>query len=117
MRDQFVSKVFRQLLDQGYLHTANNLLVVAGGRAERELFRSLSFTNVTITNLDCVEAAEHENPSNGLAKAQHLSYSPRSFEWVIVVDGHITARPACAQLKCVPSVLQRRHRSRSKTLC
>ena len=77
VRDQFVSKVFRQLLDQGYLHAANNLLVVAGGRAERELFRSLSFTNVTITNLDSVEAAEHLEPFQWACEdAQHLSYSP-----------------------------------------
>ena len=87
MRDQFVSKVFRQLLDQGHLHAANNLLVVAEGRAERELFRSLSFTNVTITNLDSAEAAEHLEPFQWACEdAQHLSYSPRSFEWVIVVD-------------------------------
>ena len=66
MRDQFVSKLFRQL-DQGYLHTANNLLVVAGGRAERELFRSLSLpTSQSLT--DSAEAAEHLEPFQGLRR-------------------------------------------------
>ena len=88
MREQFVRKVFRELLEQGCLNTTNELLVVAGGRAERELFQTLSFTNVTITNLDSVEAAEHLEPFRWAHEdAQHLSYSPKSFEWVVVVDG------------------------------
>ena len=88
MRSQFVSKVFRNLLDQGRLKTTDEFLVVAGGKAERELFQTLRFTNVTITNLDSVEAAEHLEPFRWAREdAQHLSYASKSFEWVVVVDG------------------------------
>ena len=73
MREQFVRKVFRELLEQGCLNTTNELLVVAGGRAERELFQTLSFTNVTITNLDSVEAAAHLEPFRWPTKMLNVS--------------------------------------------
>ena len=88
MRTAFVTEVFSDLLGKGRLNLTDELLVVAGGRAERDLFERLGFEQATITNLDSVEASEQLAPYRWAHEdAQSLSYSDRSFPWVVVVDG------------------------------
>ncbi len=88
MRTRFVTEVFSELLEKKWLKCSDELLVVAGGRAERDLFQQLGFERVTITNLDSVEASEQLAPYQWAHEdAQDLSYSDRSFQWVVVVDG------------------------------
>ena len=62
MRTRFVTEVFSELLEKKWLKCSDELLVVAGGRAERDLFQQLGFERVTITNLDSVEASEQLAP-------------------------------------------------------
>ena len=88
MRSHFVHEVFEETLQQGQLKLSDDLLVVAGGRAERDLLKKFGFDNVTITNLDSVEASSHLEPYQWAHEdAQNLSYQNKSFRWVIVVDG------------------------------
>ena len=88
MRTAFVTEVFSDLLGKGRLNLTDELLVVAGGRAERDLFESLGFEQATITNVDSVEASEQLAPYRWAHEdAQSLSYSDRSFPWVVMVDG------------------------------
>ena len=87
-RSSFVHEVFAELLQQGQLKLSDDLLVVAGGRAERDLLEKCGFDNVTITNLDSVEVSSHLEPYQWAHEdAQNLSYQNKSFRWVIVVDG------------------------------
>ena len=88
VRTRFVAEVFGNLINKGLVNRSDELLVVAGGRSERDLFRSLGFEHVTITNLDSVEASEHLAPYQWAHEdAQNLSYGEKSFPWVVVVDG------------------------------
>ena len=88
MRTGFVTKVFRQLEADGSISPDATILSVAGGTAERDLFGSLTWPNVTISNLDDVEAGAHLAPYRwDHQDAQNLTYDDRSFDWVVVVDG------------------------------
>ena len=88
MRTPFVTEVLVDLMTKGRVKRSDELLVVAGGRAERDLFQRLGFEQVTITNLDSVEASGHLAPYQWAHEdAQNLSYSEKSFPWVVVVDG------------------------------
>jgi SAM-dependent methyltransferase len=88
MRSRFVTGVFQELLDAGTLDRSESVLAVAGGTAERDLFTTLGVGDVTITNLDDVQAAAHLAPFAWAHQdAQHLSYPDRSFDWVVVIDG------------------------------
>jgi SAM-dependent methyltransferase len=88
MRIGFVAEVFEHLLSSDDFDRSDAVLAVAGGTAERDLFGSLGLTDVTITNLDDVQAAPHLAPFEWAHQdAQHLDYPDRSFDWVVVVDG------------------------------
>jgi len=88
VRRRFVQEVFEKLLKLEQIDLSDELLVVAGGTAERDLLGDLGFGHVTITNLDSVEAASHLEPYQWAHEdAQNLSYPDKSFRWVIVVDG------------------------------
>lgn len=88
MRSRFVHEIFGEILKQGQMKLSDELLVVAGGRAERDLLEQYGFDNVTITNLDSVEASSHLEPYRWAHEdAQNLSYPTKSFQWVLVVDG------------------------------
>ncbi len=88
MRSGFVGEVLSELLASGTLDRRASILAVAGGTAERDLFAEWGFTDVTITNLDDVQAAPHLEPFAWAHEdAQDLSYGDRSFDWVVVVDG------------------------------
>ena len=88
MRSGFVADVMGDLLEAGPLTRGSSILAVAGGTAERDLFSGLGFEDVTITNLDDVQAAAHLAPFRWAPQAaQNLSYGDRSFDWVVVVDG------------------------------
>ena len=88
MRRRFVQKVFEKLLETEQMNLSDEMLVVAGGTAERDLLRDCGFDDVTITNLDSVEASSHLKPYQWAHEdAQNLSYPQKSFRWVVVVDG------------------------------
>ena len=88
MRRRFVQKVFEKLLETEQMNLSDEMLVVAGGTAERDLLRDCGFNHVTITNLDSVEASSHLKPYQWAHEdAQNLSYPQKSFRWVVVVDG------------------------------
>ena len=59
MRRRFVQKVFEKLLETEQMNLSDEMLVVAGGTAERDLLRDCGFDHVTITNLDSVEASSY----------------------------------------------------------
>jgi len=61
-RSGFYRGVLEQLLQQGLLRRDMSVLVVAGGSADRDAFRSLGFERVTISNLDEREAGAGLEP-------------------------------------------------------
>jgi len=88
VRRDFVQKVLEDMIESDRLEASAEILVVAGGRSDRELLLALDFKNVTISNLDSIEASDHLAPYQwDHQDAQRLGYSDRSYDWVLVVDG------------------------------
>ena len=87
-RESFYRRVLEQLLEDELLRRDMSVLVVAGGAADRDAFRSLDFENVTISNLDAGVAA-HELAPYGWSKqdAENLDYPDGAFDVTVVSAG------------------------------
>lgn len=85
-RSGFYRRTLESLLARGVLDRSMSMLVVAGGRGDRDVFRSLGFRDVTISNLDAqtrdVEPYRWERQD-----AEALTYEADAFDWAVVSAG------------------------------
>ena len=87
-RSSFYRRVLEQLLDDGVVRRDMSVLVVAGGVADRDVFRGLGFEDVTISNVDTEVAADHLEPYQwSFQDAEALSYPDGSFDLTVVSAG------------------------------
>jgi ubiquinone/menaquinone biosynthesis C-methylase UbiE len=62
-----------------------SILVVGGGETDRDVFHSLDFTNVIISNLDSRLKGDEFAPYQwSLQKAEELSYGKEEFDFVVI---------------------------------
>ncbi len=101
MRYAFAKSVLEQLLKEGVIRRDVSMLAVCAGEAEKELFSSLDFTNVTLSGL-------YEGGVEGtlapftwsVQDAQNLTLEGESFDFCFVSDGiHHCASPHRAILE------------------
>lgn len=87
-RSSFYRRVLERLLEEGVLDREMSILVVAGGSADRDAFRSLGFQHVTISNVDESVAAEELAPYEwNYQDAENLTYPDGSFDAAVVSAG------------------------------
>lgn len=87
-RSSFYRRVLEQLLDDGVVRRDMSVLVVAGGPADRDVFRELGFERVTISNVDTAVAAEGLSPYEwSFQDAEALDYADGSFDVTVVSAG------------------------------
>jgi len=87
-RSSFYRRVLEQLLDEGVIRPDMSVLVVAGGPADRDAFRELGFTQVTISNVDEQVAAEELEPYEwSFQDAEALTFPDGSFDLTVVSAG------------------------------
>jgi SAM-dependent methyltransferase len=87
-RSGFYVRTLQSLLDRRVLATDMRVLVAAGGAADRDAFRALGFTDVTITNVDEPGAAGGYAPyRREEADAEDLTYGDGAFDWAAVSAG------------------------------
>ncbi len=101
MRREFAESVLNKLLEEGLLHLDNSILVVAGGEVDKQLFHSLGFTNVMISNLDDRLVGNEFSPYGwSLQDAQSLTFDDEKFDFSFVSDGlHHCSSPHKALLE------------------
>ena len=101
MRREFAESVLRKLLGEGLLQLDLSILVVAGGEADTQLFKSVGFTNVTISNLDYRLVGDEFSPYTwSLQDAQSLTFADEQFDFSFVSDGlHHCSSPHKALLE------------------
>lgn len=87
-RSDFYRRVLEQLLDEGIIRRDMSVLVVAGGVADRDAFRSLDFEDVKISNVDQAVAADGLAPYEwSYQDAESLGYPDGSFDVTVVSAG------------------------------
>lgn len=101
MRFHFARSVLEQLLKEGVLQREVSMLAVCAGEAEKELFSSLGFTNVTLSGLyEGGDAGALEPFAWSVQDAQNLTFDDESFDFCFVSDGiHHCASPHRAILE------------------
>lgn len=101
MRYSFVKNVLEKLLEDKTLSLEDDVLVVAGAKAETELFQELGFRSVTISNLDDRMVGDEVAPFKwSYQDAQNLALADRSFDFAFVSDGlHHCSSPHSALLE------------------
>jgi SAM-dependent methyltransferase len=84
----FYVNTFENLLSRGIVAKEMSVLVVCGGETDREVFKRLGFTNVTITNVDYQWAEEDMAPFRWEPQdAENLKYPDNSFDVAVVCAG------------------------------
>ena len=87
-RGPFYERTLARLLADGVLHREMRVLVVAGGRADRDAFQANGFPDVTITNLEDAAADSDYAPFRWeRADAEALDYPDDSFDFGVVSAG------------------------------
>jgi SAM-dependent methyltransferase len=87
-RSGFYRRILEQLLEDGTVRRDMEVLVVAGGPADRDAFHSLGFEHVTISNVDESVAAEELAPyAWSYQDAESLDYPDGSFDIAVVSAG------------------------------
>src|SRR5215210_338027 len=87
-RDSFYRRVLAELLDDRLITRESSVLVVAGGRADRDVLHSLGFERVTISNVDADISATALAPYEwSYQDAERLGYDDGSFDLTIVSAG------------------------------
>lgn len=86
-RSGFYTRILEQLLDDRLIVRDMSVLVVAAGHADRDVFRSLGFENVTISNVDEEVTADVEPYAWSYQDAESLSYEDGSFDVAVVSAG------------------------------
>jgi SAM-dependent methyltransferase len=86
--DDFYSETLRRLLDDGWLGLDNSVLVVCGGRYDRDVFHALGFRKVTISNLDSRMTGDEFAPYPwSMQDAEDLRFEDGTFDFVVVHQG------------------------------
>ena len=101
MRTEFVKSTLLNLKKKQILKPNTSILTVCAGLAEKDLFSSLMFTQVVISNLDSRMQAEQFKPYQwSYQDAQNLTFDDNSYDFVFVADGlHHCASPHRAMLE------------------
>lgn len=87
-RSGFYRRVLGELLDEGLVRRDMSVLVVAGGAADRDVFHSLGFEQVTISNVDEEVAPDTLAPYDwAYQDAESLSYEDGAFDLTVVSAG------------------------------
>jgi SAM-dependent methyltransferase len=87
-RTGFYRRVLGELVESGLVRPDMSVLVVAGGSADRDAFRSLGFERVTISNVDEeLNAGELAPYEWARQDAEALSYDDGSFDLAVVSAG------------------------------
>jgi len=79
------ARTLRDLCTRGALDPSMRVLVAAGAAADRDVFLSLGFRDVTITNLD--DPGDYAPYHWEHQDAEALSYDDDSFDWAVVSAG------------------------------
>ncbi len=88
MKERFYLETLQRLLDTGWLRTNDDILVVAGGEADREVLLAAGFTSATITNLDDRMRGDEYAPFRwSFEDAEELEYADGSFDVCVVHQG------------------------------
>ncbi|MGH8515830.1 MAG: methyltransferase domain-containing protein [Panacagrimonas sp.] len=88
MRPVFVERVLREMLESGQLRLDDRILAVCSDSAERDLFLSIGFREVTISNLDPRLSEDHCKPYRASCQnAMSLTFEDRAFDFAFVSDG------------------------------
>lgn len=88
MRIPFVISLLERLSSDQLLRKEDAILCVCAGESERDVFATLGFTHVTISNLDERMTADGFKPfAWSFQDAQDLSFEDGSFDVVFVADG------------------------------
>ena len=76
---------YRQTIARWIPDRQATILVVGGGSNDREVFESLGFTHVTLTNVDSlVERTAGNEAALGAADAEELPFADESFDYTVV---------------------------------
>jgi SAM-dependent methyltransferase len=86
-RSSFYAETLETLLGEGALTREMSVLVVCGGPADAEVFRSLGFTNVTISNLEAPDADAFRPYRWRREDAEALSSADDEYDLVAVSAG------------------------------
>ena len=91
----FYQKVLLKLLKKNAISIDNSILIVAGGKKDKDAFYNCGFKNVTISNLDYDRGIKDYEPYAWKNEdAEALSYTKNEFDWVFVHAGlHHCASP------------------------
>lgn len=88
MKERFYLETLQRLLDGGWLRTDDDILVVAGGEADRDVLVTAGFTSATITNLDDRMRGDEYAPFRwSFEDAEDLSWPNGAFDVCIVHQG------------------------------
>ena len=86
--DAFYVNQVRRLLDRGVLRRDMRVLVVCGGKLDRDVLQSLGFTDVVISDVSApLEGADGMDFEYAKENAEALSFADASFDWVLVHYG------------------------------
>jgi SAM-dependent methyltransferase len=100
-RSDFYGRVLGELLERGVLERSHEILVVAGGPADRAALHEAGFENVTISNIDAgADAGELAPYAWSRQDAEDLDLPDESYDFAIVSAGlHHCASPHRALLE------------------
>jgi SAM-dependent methyltransferase len=88
----FYADTLRRLLKDGWLGPDSSVLVVCGGRYDRDVFDGLGFSRVTISNLDSrldsrMDGSEFAPYPWSLQDVERLGFEDGAFDFVVVHQG------------------------------
>jgi len=86
-RSSIYSRVLRHVLQNRLASPSDRVLVVCGGRRDRDELQQAGFTDVTISNVDTTMDASIRPYSWDRQDAESLTYENDSFDIAIVYDG------------------------------
>jgi SAM-dependent methyltransferase len=88
VKEEFYFETVRRLLDESWLLADHEVLVVAGGEADREVLVAAGATTVTISNLDERMQGDEFAPYRwSFQDAENLTYPDESFDVCVVHQG------------------------------
>jgi SAM-dependent methyltransferase len=86
--EDFYAETLRRLLKDGWLELDSSVLVVCGGRYDRDTFDALGFRRVTISNLDVRMKGDEFAPYPwSLQDAESLGFEDGAFDFAVVHQG------------------------------
>src|ERR1700754_1642004 len=86
--NDFYLQTLRELLNDGWLRLDSSVLVVCGGGYDRDIFYTLGFRHVTISNLDSRLTGDEFAPYPWSRQdAENLDFEDGTFDFVVVHQG------------------------------